>query len=92
MRGQPSGESIHESANFEMSANQKCVIGEFDSAFESRQSPHQPSSGIDALNDAQLDSSASGIQRNRDADGQSESRSEKESVRKLNHPFSIQLL
>ena len=52
-------------------------MGEFDSAFESRQSPHQKN---DSQTDVQLGSSASRIQRNRDGDGQSESRSEKEKV------------
>ena len=53
-------------------------MGEFDSAFESRQSPHQKN---DSQTDVQLGSSASRIQRNRDGDGQSESRSEKEKVK-----------
>ena len=53
-------------------------MGEFDSAFESRQSPHQKN---DSHTDVQLGSSASRIQRNRDGDGQSESRSEKEKVK-----------
>ena len=46
-------------------------MGEFDSAFESRQSPHQKN---DSQTDVQLGSSASRIQRNRDGDGQSESK------------------
>ena len=76
LRGQPSGESIHESRDFhELSSrkNELCEVN-YDSAFESRQSPNQHEIESNRIRNTGDDE----IQLVRDGDGQSESRSEKD--------------